>query len=73
MKLVLTTNGQPVKTGDIVQLQNGSRAMVLGANPPCKANLVGSVYIQSLDERRVSREVYPSALSAVFSTRETMG
>lgn len=69
MQLLYTTDSRPVKTGDIVQMKNGERVVIIGFNPPTQTNLIGSVYTQTLDGRRLSRERYPSAIGAVFSTK----
>lgn len=69
MQLIYTDNSKPVKTGDIVQLKDGSRVTIIGFNPPSRNNLIGAVYTQTLDERRLCRERYPSAIGALFSSK----
>ena len=68
MQLVYTETGSPVKTGDIVQLKDGSRVTIIGFNAPSRNNLIGAVYTQTLDERRLCRERYPSAIGALFQS-----
>lgn len=56
-------NLEPVLIGDVVHIRN-TPYVITGWREPHKPSSTGRVYVQSMDEKRMTAEYFPSVIGA---------
>jgi hypothetical protein len=67
-QLIYTANRQPVKTGDIVHIRNTPYTVTGTAEPHSPAS-TGRVYVQAMNEGRMTAEYFPNVIGAEWINR----
>jgi hypothetical protein len=66
--LVYSCNNKPVQSGDVVHIRN-TPYVVTGWREPHKPASTGRIYLQAMDERRITTEYFPNVIGAEWIGR----
>jgi hypothetical protein len=69
MQLIYEKSKNPVRTGDIVHLDNSTPYVVVDIIEPHKPASTGRVVIQSMCERKYTSQYFPGVIGAMWINR----